>query len=135
MWGYFSGRESDYRQVLKPDGQEILMLAITSLEAVVGLLKDGAINVQMLNLLKDHSQRFLLLCEQISREENERSSLRQLLDQRCTELLAFQQEREKVNTFIRMCSFIKQGNSFSFLTRQSPVVTVLSRFFNVVQKP
>ena len=103
----FSGRESDYRRVLKEDGQEILMLAISSLEAAMGLLKNGAIEVQMLNLLKDNSKRFLLLCQQISKDENKSSSLSHLLDQRCTELTAFQQERNNVSTFIRMCSCIE----------------------------
>lgn len=106
---YFSGRESDYRRVLKPDGQEILMLALSSLEAAVAFLKNGSIEFQILVLISDHSERFLLLCEQIGKE-NEKPTLKQLLDQRCIELTAFQKEREKVSSFIRMCSFIKQGS-------------------------
>lgn len=86
------------------------MLAISSLEAAMGLLKNGAIEVQMLILLKDYSDRFLLLCEQISKDENKRSSLSHLLNQRCTELIAFQRERDDVSTFIRMCSCIEKGS-------------------------
>jgi len=106
----FPGRESDYRCVLKEDGQEILMLAISSLEAAIGLLKNGAIEVQMLILLKDYSERFLLLCKQISKDENESSSLSHLLNQRCSELIAFQRERNSVSAFLRMCSCIEQGS-------------------------
>ena len=86
------------------------MLAISSLEAAIGLLKNGAIEVQMLILLKDYSERFLLLCKQISKDENKSSSFSHLLNQRCSELIAFQQERNNVSTFIRMCSCIKQGS-------------------------
>lgn len=124
---FFSGKESDYRRVLKPDGQEILMLAISTLEAVEGLLKDGAIQVQMLSLIKDNSERFLLVCEQISKEENKKSSLRRFVDQRCFELIAFQQERDKARTFIRMCSFLKQGNYrlyFGFVSRQITMFSI-----------
>lgn len=86
------------------------MLAISSLEAAVGSLKDGTIEFQMLILLRDHSERFLALCGHISKEEGKLSLLRQLLHQRCVELTAFQEERDKVSIFIRMCSLIKQGN-------------------------
>lgn len=108
----FSGKESDYRRVFKDleDGQEILMLAISSLEAAIGLLKNGAIEAQMLFLLKDYSERFLLLCKQISKDDIKSSSfLSDLLNQRCIELDAFQIERENVSTLIRMCSCLKKG--------------------------
>lgn len=105
----FSGGESDYRRVLKPDGQEILMIAISSLEAALGSLKDGTTEFQMLSLLNGHSERFLLLCGQIDKEEGKLSSLQQLLHQRCVEVTAFQEERERVTIFIRICSLIKQG--------------------------
>ena len=107
----FSGKESDYRRVFKDleDGQEILMLAISSLEAVIGLLKNGAIEVQMLLVLKDYPERFLLLCEHISKDDNKSLSLRNLLNQRCIELNAFQGERENVSTLIRMCSCLEEG--------------------------
>lgn len=111
LFGIFSGRESDYRRVLRPDGQEILMKAISSLEAATGSLKDGTIEFEILSLLSDHLERFLALCKQINKEEVELSSLRQLLPQRCVELTAFQEEREKVTIFIRMCSLIKRGIS------------------------
>lgn len=85
------------------------MLAISSLEAAIRSLKDGTTELQMLILLSQHSERFLALCEQINKEEGKLSSLRQLLHQRCVELTAFQEERDKVTVFIRMCSLIKQG--------------------------
>ena len=105
----FSGKESDYRRVLKEDGQEILMLAISSLEAAMGLLKNGAIEVETLLLLKEYSERFLLLCEQISKVNNKSSSLDNLLKQRFIELDAFQGERENVSTLIRMCSCLEKS--------------------------
>lgn len=85
------------------------MKAISSLEAATGSLKDGTIEFEILSLLNDHSERFLALCKQINKEEGELSFLRQLLPQRCIELTAFQEEREKVTIFIRMCSLIKRG--------------------------
>lgn len=87
------------------------MKAISSLEAATGSLKDGTIEFEILSLLNDYSERFLALCKQINKEEGELSfsKLRQLLPQRCIELTAFQEEREKVTIFIRMCSLIKRG--------------------------
>lgn len=72
-------------------------------------LKDGSTEFQMLSLLNDHSERFLELCKHINKEESKLTSLRRLLHQRCVELTAFEEEREKVVIFIRMCSLIKQG--------------------------
>lgn len=86
-----------------------MALAISSLEAAIGSLKDGTTEFQMLSLLNQHSERFLALCEQINMEEGKLSSLRQLLHRRCVELTAFQEERDKVTIFITMCSLIKQG--------------------------
>ena len=95
--------------MLKSDGQEMLMKAVSSLEAAMGSLKDGTTEFQILSLLNDHSERFLELCKQINKEEGKLSSLRQLLHQHCVELTAFQEEREKVTVFIRMCLLVKQG--------------------------
>lgn len=96
------------------------MLAISSLEAAAGSLKDGNIEFQMLILLRDYSERFIELFEHINKEKGKGSQLMQLLRQRCIELTAFQQERDKVSVFIRMCSLIKQGNKrvlFEFCDR------------------
>ena len=106
---FFAGRESDFRRVLEPDGQAILMMALTSLEDAERSLKNGCIEFQMVMLIRDHYKQFLTLCKQISMEESEQSPLKGLLDQRCAELTAFQEEREKVSSFIRMCLLIKQG--------------------------
>lgn len=85
------------------------MKAISSVEAAMGSLKDRTTEFQMLRLLKEHSERFLELCEHINKGGSKLSSLRQLLHQRCVELTAFLEEREKVTVFVRMCSLIKQG--------------------------
>lgn len=103
------GRESDYSRFLKEEGQELLILALSSLEAAMEFLKDGSIEFQMLTLLHDHSERFLMLCEQISKKGSEQTSFKQVLNQRCTEITAFEEEREKVCSFIMTCSVIKQG--------------------------
>ncbi|XP_068694646.1 E3 ubiquitin-protein ligase rnf213-alpha-like isoform X2 [Montipora foliosa] len=102
------GPESDYRKVLKEDGQEILLLAQSSLEAAVGYLKDGSIEVRMLAIIRENSERFLILCKLISKDKDEHLVLEKLLDQRCKELCAFQDEQAKVSFFIRMSSSIKQ---------------------------
>ena len=101
---------SDSRRVLKPDGQAIFMIALTSLEAAVGSLKDGSIEFQILLLIHEHVEQFLLLCDQSNIGGSEQSRLKQLLNQRFIELKTFEEEREDVFSFIKMCSVIKQGN-------------------------
>ena len=111
--------------MLKEDGQEILMLAISSFEAAVNNLKDGSVEFQMLLVIRDNSERFVELYELINKDESKIFLLVQILRQRCEELKAFQDEREKVTSFVRMCSLIKQGNergSFD-LFKKSPLFT------------
>ena len=85
------------------------MIAISSLEDVVDSLKGGTIQFQYLDLLRDNAQRFLMLCEYMGKTEGNKSTLPDILEQRCNELVAFEGERVKVSTFIRMCINIKQG--------------------------
>lgn len=106
----FIGPESDYRKVLHGEGQEMLVLALSSLEASVAFLKDGSIEFQMLNLIREHSDRFLMLSAHISKHESQQALLKKLLDQRIAEQTAFLVERDKVSSFVRMCHPIKQGN-------------------------
>ena len=108
---FSSGRESDFRQVLKPDGQEILTKAVSTIEAAVMYLEDKSITFQMLTLVRDNAERFLELCEQIEQIIKERSKeyLEKLLNQRIIELTAFEEERKKVSSFVRMCALITQG--------------------------
>lgn len=116
--------ESNCRSVLKEDGQEILMLAISSFEAAVNNLKDGSVEFQMLLIIRDNSERFVELYELINEEES-KIFLGQILRQRCEELKAFQDEQNKVTSFVRMCSLIKQGierGSF-YLFKKSPLFT------------
>ena len=117
--------ESNCRSVLKEDGQEILMLAISSFEAAVNNLKDGSVEFQMLLIIRDNSERFVELYELINEEESKIFLLGQILRQRCEELKAFQDEGNKVISFVRMCSLIKQGierGSF-YLFKKSPLFT------------
>lgn len=112
------------------------MLALSSLEAAVVGLKDGSIEFQLLNVILDHSEQFFVLYEEICKDESEKSMLKQLLDQRSSELTAFKIERHKVFSFIRMCLTIKQGNATLHLKTASPTCpmfqcTNLSRHFNI----
>ena len=117
--------ESNCLKLLKEDGQEMLMLAISSFEAAVNNLEDGSVEFQMLLVIRDNSERFVELYELINKKESEISLLRQILRQRCEELKAFQNEQDKVTSLVRMCSLIKQGNergSF-YLFKKSPLFT------------
>ena len=102
------GPESGYRKVIKDDGLEILILAESSLGAAIGSLKDGSIELQVLEVIVEHSEQFLRLCELISDFKGE-NLLRKLLDRRGKELRAFRSEQAEVSCFIRMCVLIKQG--------------------------
>ena len=110
----FVGRDSDFRRVLKEDGQEILMLALSSLEAAINGVLDSSIEHQLLKLVLDHADRFLILSEKISKRGREKSALKKSLNQRYVELAAFEEERQKVSSFIRMCVPIWQGNVILF---------------------
>ena len=96
--------------MLKEDGQEILMLALSSLEAAINGVLDSSIEFELLKLVLDHSDRFLILSEQIK----QKSALKKSLNQRYMELTAFEEERQKVSSFIRMCEPIWQGNVILF---------------------
>ena len=96
--------------MLKEDGQEILMLALSSLEAAINGVLDSSIEFELLKLVLDHSDRFLILSEKIKKK----SGLKKSLNQRYMELTAFEEERQKVSSFIRMCVPIWQGNVILF---------------------
>lgn len=110
--------------MLKEDGQAILMLAISSFEDAVNTLKDGSVEFQMLVVIRDNSERFVKLYELINKE-SKIFLLRQILRQRCEELKAFQDERDKVTSFVKMCSLIKQGIERGpfYLFKKSPLFT------------
>ena len=97
-------------RVLKADGQEILVMALSSLEDAVRTLKGGAIQCQLLMLIRDNLDRFLELSQEIIKEGTKNSELRQNLDQRLAELSAFEDERDQVVGLIEMCNLIKGGN-------------------------
>ena len=101
-------------RVLKADGQEILVMALSSLEDAVRTLKDGAIQCQLLMLIRDNLDRFLELSQEINEVGKEKAVLRQCLDQRLAEQRAFEVERDQVVGLIGMCNLIKGGNLFNF---------------------
>lgn len=86
------------------------MMALSSLETAAGFLKDGSIEFETLSIIREHSKRFLLLSEQITKQKSEHLRLKVLLNQRSVEQTAFLEEQDKVSSFIRMCSLSKQGN-------------------------
>ena len=96
--------------MLKEDGQEILMLALSSLEAAINGVLDSSIEFELLKLVLDHSDRFLILSEKIKKK----SALKKSLNQRYMELTAFEEERQNVSSFIRMCKRSWQGNVILF---------------------
>lgn len=110
---YLLGRNHENRQALGQDGLEILKKAESSLKEVIKLLEDGSITLDILSLIKKHPERFMVLCEQIS-EEGGKNALQELLDRRIMELSVFQEEREKVSSFIKMCSLLRQGKDTTF---------------------
>ena len=99
-------------RVLKSDGQEILGMALSSLEDAVCTLKNGTIQCQLLMLIRDNLDRFLELSQEIIKEDTKNAELRQNLDQRLAELSAFEVERDQVVGLIGMCNLIKGGNCF-----------------------
>ena len=100
--------------MLKEDGQEILMLALSSLEAAINGVLDSSIEFELLKLVLDHSDRFLILSEKISKKGRGKSALKKSLEKRYLELTAFEEERQKVSSFIRMCVPIWKGNVILF---------------------
>ena len=111
---FFSGQGFDYEGVLKPDGREILAMALTSLKDAMCNLKDGSIECQLLMLIRDNLDRFLELSQEINEVGKEKAVLRQCLDQRLAEQRAFEVERDQVVGLIGMCNLIKGGNLFNF---------------------
>ena len=107
---FFPGQGLDYKGVLKPDGREIMTMALTSLKDAMCNLKDGSIECQLLMLIRDNLDRFLELSQEIIKEGTKNSELRQNLDQRLAELSAFEDERDQVVGLIEMCNLIKGGN-------------------------
>ena len=98
-----------------------MLQAISSLEAASYSLKQGTIEFQVLNLLRDHSANFLTLVDHIIDEDGKKSPLRHVLGWRFDELRAFLEEREQVDTFIRMCSLIKRGKTVDSAKPDIPV--------------
>ena len=103
------GKESEYREVLASEGQEKLILALTSLQAVCGELKEALINIKTLELIRQHSQRFLHLCRILKFE-----GMEALTGKRFAELNAFEDERDKLTRFSSICSRLRRGTHCSF---------------------
>lgn len=65
---YFLGKVLDFWWVFKEDGREILMKVLLFIEVVVGFLKDGVIECEIVGVFWDYVDRFLLFCDYIYKE-------------------------------------------------------------------
>ena len=117
---FLPGRGFDHKGDLKPDGQAILLMALTSLEDAMCTLKDGTIQYQLLMLIRDNFDQFLMLCQEMDKEDHK--NVRQSLNQRLAELRAFEVEREQVIGLLGMCTLFKGGNSFISWLRVTPLL-------------
>ena len=132
-WFFFlPGRGFDHKGDLKPDGQEILLMALTSLEDAMCTLKDGTIQYQLLMLIKDNFDRFLMLCQEMDKEGHE--NVRQSLNQRLAELRAFEVEREQVIGLLGMCTLFKGGNSHQLVTGYTSAIVQNVIFWSRLRK-
>ena len=114
---FFTGDKSGRGSILTLEGQETLSMAKSLLEALVRVISDASVTVEILLLLQNYKQRFLELMKttvpvvneeestNIARmEETERS-----LNERIKEMEEFQAAKVKVSSFTRMCDLIKPG--------------------------
>jgi len=130
---YFTlGSGSQLEEMLSHDGLEILVSATSLLVHVGHCLRNGEIRVNTLRIVQKSRDRFMKLFPLLSEEEDnttskeeaatreigegkgdqqETSPMETFLDMRIEELEAFEKERQRVSTFIEMCSVIKTGES------------------------
>ena len=101
----FTGRKTSHGEILNEEGLEILWTAISLLESLGGGLKDGSVNVVNLQVLDEHSDRFVELYSKISKE----TTIKDVLQQRLKEFREFLKESDEVFSFLNMCSSLKNG--------------------------
>ena len=101
-----SGDESGRGRILSPEGQETLILAKSLLDALVRVISDGSVTVEVLILLQKYEQTFLELLKTTTTEKKD-SELS--LARRIEEIEEFRAVKENVVTFIGMCDVIQPG--------------------------
>lgn len=93
-------------------------MAKSLLEALVRVVADASVTVQILLLLKKNQRRFLELvktCSVVDGDENSKVATKteQSLTDRIEEIEEFQATKEKLLTFTRMCDLIHPGENYN----------------------
>ena len=117
-----TGDESGRSGILSPGGQEKLFQAKSLLDALVRIMSDGSVTVEVLLLVQKHKATFLELLETASGVDKNDAELS--LVQRLEEIEEFYTVRENVGRFIAMCDVVppgelRRGILFQYLNSQS----------------
>ena len=102
-----TGDESGRGGILSLAGQEKLLLAKSLLDALVRIMSDGSVTVEVLLLVQKHKARFLELLKTTSGVE--KNDVELSLVQRIEEIEEFHTVREYVERFITMCDVVPPG--------------------------
>ena len=104
---HFTGDESGRSGILTPAGQEKLFQAKSLLDALIRIMLDGSVTVEVLLLVQKHKATFLELLETASGVDNNDAELSVV--QRIEEIEEFYTVRENVGRFIAMCDVVPPG--------------------------
>lgn len=104
-----SGDESGRGGILSDDAKETLFLAKWLLDALVRVISDGSVTIQVLLLLQRHKKTFLELLKTSSAENKD---VEISLGYRLEEIQEFFDMKEKLGIFIGMCDVIQPGKRF-----------------------
>lgn len=103
------GDESGRGGILSDDAKKTLFLAKSLLDALVRVISDGSVTIQVLLLLQRHKETFLELLKTSSAENKD---VEFSLAYRIEEIQEFFEMKEKVGIFIGMCDVIQPGKKF-----------------------
>ena len=107
-----TGDESGRGSILTDDGQATLFMAKSLLTALVKIILDSSVTVEILELLQKYKQRFLQLLEADSSAVNKEIMVQESgksLEQRIEEIHGFKAVKKKTESFINMCDLIPPG--------------------------
>ena len=104
---HFTGDESGRSGILTPAGLEKLFQAKSLLDALVRIMLDGSVTVEVLLLVQKHKATFLELLETASGVDNNDAELSVV--QRIEEIEEFYTVRENVGRLIAMCDVVPPG--------------------------
>ena len=103
------GDETGRGGILSYDAKETLFLAKSLLDALVRVISDGTVTVQVLLLLQRRKETFLELLKTSSPENKD---VELSLARRLEEIQNFFEVKEKVGVSIGMCDAIQPGKRF-----------------------